>query len=123
MGEMEDKLGAILNNPQMMSQIMSMAQAMGSQQQSPEPQPQPQVQAMVPPQQAPEIDMAMLQKLSGLASHNNIDRDQQALLKALTPYLHRERISKLERAMRAAKIARFASAAFGQGGLQSLLGR
>lgn len=123
MGEMEDKLGAILNNPQMMSQIMSMAQAMGSQQQSPEPQPQPQVQAMAPPQQAPEIDMAMLQKLSGLASHNNIDRDQQALLKALTPYLHRERISKLERAMRAAKIARFASAAFGQGGLQSLLGR
>ena len=32
MSEMEDKLGAILNNPQMMQQIMSMAQAMGANQ-------------------------------------------------------------------------------------------
>lgn len=125
MGEMEEKLGAILNDPNMMSQIMAMAQAMGAQQQKQDPQPPQQAQALAPPQQTagPEIDMAMLQKLSGLASHNTIDRDQQALLKALSPYLHKERLNKLERAMRAAKMARFASAAFGQGGLQSLLGR
>ena len=35
MSEMEEKLGAILSNPQMMQQIMSMAQAM-----SPPPEPQ-----------------------------------------------------------------------------------
>ena len=29
MDEMEEKLGAVLNNPQMMQQIMSMAQALG----------------------------------------------------------------------------------------------
>ena len=31
MDEMEEKLGSILNNPQMMQQIMSMAQSMGNQ--------------------------------------------------------------------------------------------
>ena len=29
MDDMEEKLGSILNNPQMMQQIMSMAQSMG----------------------------------------------------------------------------------------------
>ena len=33
MDEMNEKLGAILSNPQMMQQIMSMAQAMGQQSQ------------------------------------------------------------------------------------------
>ena len=71
----------------------------------------------------PEIDLAMVQKLSGFARQSSIDSQQQALLKALTPYLQDARIRKLERAMRAAKIAKFASGALGNGGLQSLLGR
>ena len=47
MSEMEDKLSTVLNNPQMMQQIMSMAQSLGQstpQQQMPPPQqelPQP----------------------------------------------------------------------------------
>lgn len=121
MSELEEKLGAILNNPQMLSQIMSMAQAMSAQQQKQDAPAQQPPQAPLP--QVPELDITALQKLSGLASQSSVDRDQQALLKALSPYLHKERLNKLERAMRAAKLARFASAAFGQGGLQSLLGR
>lgn len=126
MEEMEEKLGAILNDPQMMSQIMAMAQSMNAQQapqkQEPkqEPQKQRQEQKM---QQTPEIDLAMVQKIAGFARQNNIDQEQQALLKALSPFLQKERIRKLERAMRAAKIAKFASSALGQNGLQSLLGR
>lgn len=116
MDNMEEKLGAILSNPQMMEQIMSMASALGSAQQSPLP-PEPPAPAM------PQIDMGMLQKLSGLAGQAGIDQDQQTLLRALSPYLSRDRISRLERAMRAAKTARLATDLLGNGGLNFLTGR
>ena len=114
MDEMEDKIGAILNNPQMMQQIMSMAQSFSAQTPQGEPPPSP---AM------PQMDLGMLQKISGLAQQSSIDKREQALLHALGGYLHGDRIAKLEKAMRAAKLAKFASSALGNGGLQSLLGR
>ena len=114
MAEMEDKIGAILNNPQMMQQIMSMAQSFSNSAPAPDP----------PPSNAmPPIDLGLLQKLSGLAQQSGIDKREQALLQALSGYLHSDRIGKLEKAMRAAKLAKFASSALGNGGLQSLLGR
>lgn len=116
MDGMEEKLNAILGNPQMMQQIMSMAQAMGQQE---EPKPEP------PPQQnnTPGLDLAMIQKLSGIARQSSIDKNQQNLLRALGPYLSRERIVKLEKAMRAAKIAGIASTALAGSGLSILSGR
>jgi hypothetical protein len=60
----------------------------------------------------------MLQKLSGFASQSSIDKDQKTLLKALGPYLSRDRISKLEKAMRAAKLARLASGFVGSGAMK-----
>ena len=110
MSEMEDKLNSVLNNPQMMQQIMSMAQSMGGQ------LPKEDSQAKSEPQ--PEIDIGMLQKLSGLAGQSSIDKNQRSLLHALGPYLSRERISKLEKAMRAAKMARMASSLIGSGALK-----
>lgn len=112
MGEMEEKLSAIMNNPQMMQQIMSMAQAMGAPQQKQE----------TPKQEAPrqdtfpEIDLGMIQKLSGIAKQSGIDNREQGLLKALGAYLSSDRIGRLERAMRAAKMAKIASAFMGQQG-------
>ena len=41
MSELDDKLNSILNNPQMMQQIMSLAQSMNSQEPQPPAQPQP----------------------------------------------------------------------------------
>lgn len=118
MDELEEKLGSILSNPQMMQQIMSLAQSLGgSSEPPPAKEPEPQMPAL------PNIDIGMLQKLSGLAGQSGIDREQQALLKALGPYLSRDRVSKLERAMRAAKMARMASAFLNQGGLSLLTGR
>ena len=117
MGEMEEKLGAILNNPDMMRQIMSMAQAFGSQQESPPPS-EPKSTELVP-----QIDLGMIQKISSFARQSGIDQREQALLRALKAYLSTERILKLEKAMRAAKMARLASSALGSGGLQSLFGR
>ena len=112
MDQMEDKIGAILNNPQLMGQIMSMAQSLG------QSQPPPQES---PPQ--PSFDPAMLQKLGSLAGQTGIDNNQQTLLRALNPYLSNRKMEKLEKAMRAAKMARMASGFLGQGGLSALIGR
>ena len=114
MDELQDKLSAILSNPQMMQQIMSLANSMGgsSPQQPPEPPPA-----------SPEFDPGMLKKISSLASQTGIDREQQALLKALSPYLNRDRIGRLERAMRAARTAKIASSFLGTNGISILSGR
>ena len=110
MGEFEDKLASVMNDPAMMQKIMSLAQSLGGE--SPEPQPQP------PPKQEsapfPEIDLGMLQKLSGFARQSGIDPNQQALLSALRPYLKGNRISRLERAMKAAKMAGLATSLIGR---------
>lgn len=121
MDEMEDKLSSILGNPQMMQQIMSMAQALGGGQSE-----QPREEAPPPPPKtAPSagFDAAAMQKLFGIARQSGIDKNQQALLKALSPYLSRERIVKLEKAMRAAKIAAVASTALGGDGIPFFSGR
>ena len=110
MDDMETKLNAILGDPQMMSKIMAMAQNLS------------QSQPEAPPQEpsAPAIDLKLIQKLSGFAKQSGIDQNQQSLLKALGPYLSGQRISKLEKAMRAAKMANMASAFLGS---NALLGR
>lgn len=121
MDDMQNQMNAILGNPEMMQKIMAMAQTLN--------QSQPQKQEQEPPKQdnpsfsLPNIDLSMVQKLSGLAGQSNIDNNQRTLLKALTPYLSRERISKLEKAMRAAKMANMASSFLGASGLQFNPGR
>lgn len=112
MSEMEEKLNSVLNNPQMMQQIMAMAQSMGAQSQPKNDPSLPKLDSL------PDIDLGMLQKLSGFASQSSIDKDQKTLLKALGPYLSRDRIGKLEKAMRAAKLARLASGFIGSGALK-----
>ena len=127
MEDMESKMGAILNNPDMMQKIMAMAQSLNLGNSPPTPHPdkiqenQPPVSQPLPG--IPNIDLSILQKISGFATQSRIDNDQQALLKALTPYLSRERISKLERAMRAVKMAGLASTLLQSTGFQSLFGR
>lgn len=109
MGEMEERIGAILNDPNMMQQIMSMAQSLAQN-----------VPAQEPAQKEPSqgntgmnFDPAMIQKIASLAGKANIDKDQHSLLQALRPYLSAGRISKLEKAMRAAKMARMAGLTIG----------
>ena len=103
---MEEKLGAILSNPDMMKQIMSMAQALGG---SPPPET-----PKAPPQESGP-DPAMLQHVMSLINGSGIDQHQHSLLCALEPYLTRERIDRLERAMRAAKLASLAGKFLGGG--------
>ena len=104
MEDLQSQMNAILQNPQMMQTIMNLAQGM----QQPPPADEP------PPTQEP--DLAMLQKLSSLAGQSQIDDNQRRLLHALGPYLSRDRVSRLERAMRAARLARVATSFLGTTG-------
>lgn len=112
MDDMEEKLGSILGNPDMMQQIMAMAQSLGRGQSLEAPPPAQQESSFMP--DLGGIDIGMIQKLAGFAQQSNIDSDQRNLLKALGPYLAQERIHKLEKAMRAAKLAKLASGFLGQ---------
>lgn len=120
MDSLEEKMSAILGNPELMQQIMTMAQSLGEstppppQKEEPKPQTQPSM---------PDIDPAMIGKIMSLAGKTNIDRNQKALLCALEPYLTKGRLQKLEKAMHAAKIAGAASAFFPNGTIPFLSGR
>jgi hypothetical protein len=120
---MEDKLSALLGNPQLMQQIMAMAQSLG--QSSPAPPPPPPKQEPIPSQlpSMPDIDPAMIGKIMSFAGSTSIDRNQKALLCALEPYLSRGRLEKLEKAMRAAKLAGAVSAILPSGAIPFLTGR
>ena len=111
MSELEEKLNNVLNNPQLMQQIMSMAQNMNSAPTTPE--------ANVSHDTTPEIDVTLIRQLSGMAQNGTIDHNQQSLLKALGPYLSPGRIGKLEKAMRAAKMAQFATVFLNSGQFHS----
>ena len=97
MSELEEKLSQVLSNPEMMQQIMALAGSLGA------AQPEPQQVREAP---SLPLDPALLGKI---AAGTGVDQNQKALLKALGPYLSRERSAKLERAMRAAKMATLAS--------------
>ena len=107
MDDMEQKLQSILGNPEMMSQLMNMAQSLGSNQESEKSRASP------PSSDNAGIDIGMLQKLAGFAGKTGIDQNQRALLKALQPYLNGNRVEKLEKAMRASKIAALATTFLG----------
>ena len=113
---MEEKLNSILGNPQLMQQIMTMANSISSQ-----PPPQPEVQPQNP--QLPEFDPATLQKIISLSGQLGVDPNQKALLRALQPYLTGNRLEKLEKAMRAARLAGTASQFLQDGSIPFFSGR
>ena len=106
---LEEKLSAMLANPDLMRQIMTMAQSLGSAQADKPAEPP------CPAPREPAIDPAMLQKMLPLIQGSGIDSNQQTLLCALEPYLAQERLRRLERAMRAAKLAGIAASFLGGG--------
>ena len=117
MSELEERLNALLSNPQLMQQIASMAQSMGNAAPAPQGETEP---MQAPP---PNINEHNFQGILQAANQVGTDKNQQALLHALSPYLSSTRIQKLERAMRAAKMAGMASLFLNSGGLQMITGR
>ena len=131
MENMEEKLGAILSNPEMMNTIMSMAKALGQSQapteSSPPPKTEPTLQKPTSPQRsAPSLgrnELEMISKISALSQQTGLDRQEQALIKALHLELSQDRLDKLEKAMHAAKMAKFATVALAPTGGPLKIGR
>lgn len=107
MDDLQAQMNAILGNPEMMEKISAMAQSLSSGSQPETPQPSQQTPGM-------NFDPTFIQKLAGIAGQTGIDNNQKNLLHALNPYISKDRISKLERAMRAAAMARMASTFLGR---------
>ena len=121
MDNLEEKINSVLANPQMMSQLMAMAQSLGQSNQGNETPPRQETGIPERPvQQATpsmfNLDSDTLQKIFAATQQTGIDKNQQGLLRALSPYLCQSRITKLEKAMRAAKIAGFAATALNSNG-------
>lgn len=115
MSELEEKLGSVLSNPQLMQQIREMAQSLGTPPESPQsPPPEP---------GGYDFDPALLEGIAKFARYNQVDNNQRTLLHALGPYLSQQRVNKLERAMRASQLATAASAFLNAGELQKMAGR
>ncbi len=107
---LEEKLASLMQDPELMGKLSAMAQSLGAQEAAPAPAP-------------PEMDMAMLGRLSAMARQSSIDPQQRALIQALGPYLGQDRSAKLQKAMQAARMAQMASSLLGSGGLPLLSGR
>lgn len=124
MAEFDDKLNALLSNPESMAQIMQLAQSLGAGggQSAAPPPPQPTAQAASggpynpPPASsaggdlfssiAGGLDPKLLTKLLPLIQELGSQQgsNSRQLLYALQPYLRAERQEKVERALQLARL-------------------
>ena len=125
MSEFEDKLNAILSNPEAMAQVANLAQSLGlngsppgepPQGQQSQPSQQP-VRNEQPSSAGPDlsalggmlggIDPSMIQRLLPLLGElqgDSASDERMALLHALAPFLRPERREKVERAAKTAHL-------------------
>ena len=106
MSELEDRLNSILSDPGQMEKIAGLARSlMGG-------------QAAAPAQEPPEA--SMLRRLGGLLGQGSgAPSREQALLRAMEPWLSEKRRAKLDRALQLARMAKLAQAAMGELGGES----
>ena len=105
MSDFEDKLDSILNNPQAMSQIMSLAQSLGG---SDKPSPPAPSSEHAETSELP-IDSNMLSSIAMLFNQSGQNEDQRvALLNALRPFVKEKRYAKLDKAIQITRMARMA---------------
>ncbi len=102
MDDLERQLNSILSDPKQMEQIAGLARSlMGDSTPNTPPEPGP--------------DAALLGRIAALMQSGGEGREQ-ALLKAIAPYLSEKRRGKLDNALRLARLARIARLAMEQGG-------
>lgn len=105
MAEFEDKLNSILSNPELMGQIMSMAGNLNQ----PTPPPPPKQSAM-------PFDPGAMAHMMQMLQATQLEPRQRNLIQALRGFVPDDRLIRLEKAMQASLIAKFAAAAMNQGG-------
>ncbi len=110
MAEFEDKLNSILSNPELMGQIMSMAGAMNQQSAPPPPPPKPAGFGGMP------FDPGAMAGMMQMLQATQLEPKQRNLIQALRGFVPDDRLVRLEKAMQASLIARFASHAMNREG-------
>ena len=111
MAEFEDKLNSILSNPELMGQIMSMAGNLSQQQSAPPPPPSPTASFSAMP-----FDPGAMAGMMQMLKATQLEPRQRQLIQALRGFVPEDRLVRLEKAMQASLIAKFASMAMNQGG-------
>lgn len=122
MAQFEEKLGAILNDPQTMSRILSIAQSLdgGKSEANPEPgsdpSPEPAMEPVSEPAEAtaPGLDVdprLMAAGMQALSAWQGPDDSRTALLQSLRPFVGPERCGKLDKAVRITKLSKVVRAA------------
>lgn len=114
MAQFEEKLGAILNDPQTMSRILSIAQSLdgGKSEAEQDPVVEP---ATEPAETAgPGLDVdprLMAAGMQALSAWQGPDDSRTALLQSLRPFVGPERCGKLDKAVRITKLSKVVRAA------------
>lgn len=124
MAEFEDKLGAILNDPQAMQQIMSLARSLGGgasgkneAAETPSSLP-PETAEFEPvsdsgaPLSGLNLDPRLLEVgMKAISAYQDPSNEKAALLLALRPFVKEERYKKVDKAVQIAKISKAIRAA------------
>ena len=110
MAEFEDKLNAVLSNPELMVQILSMAGSLNQQPSAPPPPPPSANFGSMP------FDPGAMAGMMQMLKATQLEPRQRNLVQALRGFVPEDRLVRLEKAMQASRIAKFASAAMNQGG-------
>lgn len=105
MAELEDMINSVLNDPEQMSMISGLAKSlMGGGEEAAKPQ-----------SSAMPFDPGTLSRLQGLfGSAETASSKQEAMLKAMQPYLSEKRRNKMDKALKLARLARLAGFAMGE---------
>ena len=129
MGEFEDRINSVLNDPEQMDKIANLAKSlMGGEAQKADPGDGGMMGKLgdlakgltgggPSGRDGPDIDPAMLGKIGRLMKAGNAQNsNERALLEAMKPYLTEKRRQKMDRALQLAKLARIARIAMGEMG-------
>ena len=118
MAQFEEKLGAILNDPQTMSRILSIAQSLDGDKSEAEQEPATEsvVEAVTEPTETagPGLDVdprLMAAGMQALSAWQGPDDSRTALLQSLRPFVGPERCGKLDKAVRITKLSKVVRAA------------
>ena len=107
MGEIEERIEQVLNDPAQMARLSSLAQSL--------------LGGSAPPPEEPAagdmgLDPALLARLGRLLTEDaGAERSREGLLHALEPWLSPGRRERLARALRLARLSRLAGRALGEG--------
>ena len=97
MAQLEDMINSVLNDPEQMNMISSLAQSL--------------MGAEMPQEKSPamELDAGMLGRIRRLmASSSDKPGDSEALLRAMQPYLSEKRRAKMDKALKLVRFAKLA---------------